>query len=73
VRLTKGNGDLLLEVQDNGKGVSLQDLSAGKSMGIVGMRERALLLGGELSITGAPGEGTTVRVRIPEARRNEPG
>jgi PAS domain S-box-containing protein len=73
VRLTKGNGDLLLEVQDNGKGVSLQDLSAGKSMGIVGMRERALLLGGELIITGAPGEGTTVRVRIPEARRKEPG
>lgn len=73
VRLTKENGDLLLEVQDNGKGVSGQDLSAGKSMGIVGMRERALLLGGELIITGARGEGTTVRVRIPEARRKEPG
>lgn len=73
MRLTHENGDLLLEVRDNGKGVSVEELSASGSLGILGMRERALLLGGELIITGVPGAGTTVRVRIPETRRTEPG
>lgn len=65
VRLAKDDGNLTLEVHDNGQGVSREELSAGSSLGILGMRERALLLGGELTITGAPGEGTTVRVRVP--------
>ena len=39
---------------------------ADNSLGILGMRERALLLGGEFAISGAPGEGTTATVRIPE-------
>jgi PAS domain S-box-containing protein len=65
VRLAKEDGDLTLEVHDNGKGIPEDKLSNGKSLGILGMRERALLLGGDLMITGVPGEGTTVRVRIP--------
>ncbi len=72
VRLAKEDGDLTLEVHDNGQGVSEEQLSAGSSLGILGMRERALLLGGELTITGAPGEGTTVRVRIPETHPKGP-
>ncbi|HXW12891.1 MAG TPA: PAS domain S-box protein [Terriglobia bacterium] len=67
VRLAKENGDLTLEVRDNGKGISEDKLSGGGSFGILGMRERAILLGGELTIQGLPGNGTTVRVRIPEA------
>ena len=66
VRLTKGEDGLTLEVHDNGKGISDEQLSADSSLGILGMRERALLLGGELTISGAPGEGTTIKVRIPE-------
>lgn len=65
VRLAKEDGNLTLEVHDNGEGVSEEQLSSGRSLGILGMRERASLLGGELTITGAAGEGTTVRVRIP--------
>ena len=65
VRLAKEEGSLILEVHDNGKGVSKEELSAGRSLGILGMRERALLLGGELTISGAPAFGTTVTVRIP--------
>jgi two-component system, NarL family, sensor histidine kinase UhpB len=65
VRLVKDDGSLILEVHDNGKGVSKEELSAGRSLGILGMRERALLLGGELTISGAPAFGTTVTVRIP--------
>jgi PAS domain S-box-containing protein len=66
VRLAKEEGSLILEVHDNGKGISREELSAGRSLGILGMRERALLLGGGLSISGAPGQGTTIEVRIQE-------
>jgi signal transduction histidine kinase len=66
VRLAKENGNLTLEVHDNGKGIEGDQLSGGSSLGILGMRERALLLGGELTITSAPRQGTTVRARIPE-------
>jgi len=66
VRLAKENDSLTLEVHDNGRGISEEQLSADSSLGILGMRERALLLGGELAISGAPGEGTTIKVRVPE-------
>ena len=66
VRLAKDDRDLTLEVHDNGGGIPEDKLANGESLGILGMRERALLLGGEFTISGGPGEGTTVRVRIPE-------
>jgi signal transduction histidine kinase len=67
VRLGKENGNLILEVSDNGKGISEEQASAGTSLGILGMRERVLLLGGRLTISGTPGTGTTVRVLIPDS------
>jgi signal transduction histidine kinase len=67
VRLAKENGDLTLEVHDNGIGIGTKQLSDGRSFGILGMRERAALLGGKLTIIAAPEKGTTVRVRIPVA------
>jgi signal transduction histidine kinase len=66
VRLSEENGILTLEVDDNGRGIAAEQLSASNSLGILGMRERALLLGGEFIINGAPGFGTTVKVRIPQ-------
>jgi signal transduction histidine kinase len=66
VRLAKEEDSLILEVHDNGKGINKEELSAGSSLGILGMRERALLLGGRLAISSAPDEGTTTEVRIPE-------
>jgi PAS domain S-box-containing protein len=71
VRLSKDNGDLSLEIRDNGKGIGEEQLAAGRSLGILGMRERALVFGGELTIRGAPGQGTAVKVRIPKAARHE--
>jgi two-component system sensor histidine kinase UhpB len=70
-RLSNQDGVLLLEVRDNGKGVKLEQLSAPTSLGILGMRERALLLGGDLTITGAPGQGTMVSARIPVGKNRE--
>jgi PAS domain S-box-containing protein len=69
VRLGKENGNLILEVGDNGKGISDEELTAKTSLGILGMRERVLLLGGTLTISGTPGKGTTVRVLIPASRQ----
>ncbi|MGH9433905.1 MAG: PAS domain-containing sensor histidine kinase, partial [Terriglobia bacterium] len=68
-RLTRENNSLTLKIHDNGMGISKDRLSTGSSLGILGMRERTLLLGGELTISGTPGKGTTVRVRIPQTRR----
>ena len=68
VSLASENGSLVLEIQDNGVGIAKERLSASTSLGILGMRERAILLGGELIVEGAPGKGTRATVRIPERR-----
>lgn len=56
---------LILLVQDNGRGFDAEKVNARATLGLVGMRERALLLNGELKIEGVPGSGTTVRLQIP--------
>jgi PAS domain S-box-containing protein len=58
--------DLVLEVHDDGVGITREDASTIRSIGLVGMRERAQLVGGTFSISGAAGGGTTVRVQIPQ-------
>jgi signal transduction histidine kinase len=59
-----------LEVQDNGVGIADSDLNGRKSLGLLGMHERALLFGGEVNITGTPGHGTRVAVAIPTRSRS---
>jgi len=68
VNLRQEEGALVLEVKDNGRGISEAELNDTRSIGVLGMRERAALLQGELQITGVPGQGTTVAVRIPLMR-----
>lgn len=63
--LERSGGDLLLQVKDNGRGIEPDRIAGEKSLGLLGMRERAHILGGEVDITGAPGKGTTVRVTMP--------
>ncbi|HSB82010.1 MAG TPA: PAS domain S-box protein [Candidatus Methylomirabilis sp.] len=65
VRLQEQEGALVLTVADNGQGITDQGLASRTSLGLLGMRERARLLGGRVSIEGRPGEGTTVSVFIP--------
>ncbi len=72
VRLAESNEHLTLEVKDNGRGISEADLRQTKSIGLLGIRERAALLGGEVRVHGEPGRGTTVNVRIPKPAVIEP-
>ena len=58
-----------LDVHDNGVGIAEGELHGRKSLGLLGMHERALLFGGEVKITGAPGHGTRVAVTIPTRNR----
>jgi two-component system sensor histidine kinase UhpB len=64
VRLRRrGDGGVELEVSDDGRGFAFEESERG--LGIGGMRERALLIGGELTIESRPGHGTTVRLTVP--------
>ena len=65
VTLNWYHDNIALEISDNGKGISLAEISGRRSLGLLGMRERAQLLGGELTISGSPNDGTTVTARIP--------
>ena len=54
-------------VRDNGRGITPAEISDQKAIGLLGMRERAQLVGGDVTITGSAGEGTTVLVHIPRS------
>lgn len=69
VNSTKRDGYYILTVHDNGRGISPSEITDRRSIGLLGMEERAALLGGEFSIAGEQGKGTTVTVRIPLTRR----
>lgn len=57
-------GILLLSVSDNGKGFPIEELTQRKTLGVIGMRERAFMIGGIFSIHSEPGEGTHVQVKV---------
>jgi signal transduction histidine kinase len=59
------NYNFVMAISDNGKGITRKEISNPKSLGLVGMRERALLWGGVLNINGIQDKGTMVTVNIP--------
>jgi len=67
VSLRRERTMLLLSIEDDGRGIQPHEISNPRSVGILGMRERAAVFGGEVNIIGAAGKGTTVRVRVPLA------
>lgn len=76
IRFSMRKRRAVLEVQDNGKGFDLPEnwinLARQGHLGLVGARERARDVGGELELMTAPGQGTTIRAVIPLAEQNLP-
>lgn len=64
VMLEVAEGKLRLQVEDNGIGVSSEDLLNPRSLGLLGMKERAAMVNGSVRVEGAPGQGTIVRLEI---------
>lgn len=65
ISMTEDDGQFVLEVEDDGKGITEAEESGPRSLGLLGMRERAQLVGGEVEVGGTPGRGTKVTVRVP--------
>jgi two-component system sensor histidine kinase UhpB len=64
--LVKESGDdVLIEIQDNGQGIPAEKVNEAGSLGLLGMKERSMAIGGRLEIAGWPGKGTTVTLRFP--------
>ncbi|MFL5518129.1 MAG: PAS domain S-box protein, partial [Gemmatimonadales bacterium] len=73
IDLTVGDVDMTLHVRDDGRGITPAEIAGGRSLGLVGLRERAIACGGMLFIEGTPGRGTHVAVRVPLSGHSIPG
>ena len=63
--LIKETGEeVLIEIQDNGGGIPSDKINDAASLGLLGMRERSMAIGGSLDIAGWPEKGTTVTLRV---------
>jgi PAS domain S-box-containing protein len=60
-----GDESFVLEIRDNGRGITEEEILNPESLGLLGMKERVLAFGGELSIRGEPGGGTVLVLKIP--------
>jgi PAS domain S-box-containing protein len=58
-------GEFVLIIMDNGRGITENEKSGSQSLGLLGMQERAHLIGGKINISGVKGEGTVITVRVP--------
>ena len=67
ITVKEQKGEFVLQVEDNGKGMQEAAISGTESLGLLGMRERAHLIGGDVSITSGEGRGTVVAVHVPIA------
>jgi len=70
IALRERGRTLTLTVRDNGRGITTDELTRVQSIGLLGMSERARLLGGRVSIAGAKGRGTTVTLQVPTPRND---
>src|ERR1041385_6935282 len=59
------DSEFILTISDNGRGITEDEKSGAQSIGIIGMRERAHLVGGEIKLDNVNGRGTRITVRVP--------
>jgi signal transduction histidine kinase len=65
VHLAQEGPNLILTIHDNGRGIAESEIGHIRSIGLIGMRERAAQMGGEVLFFGLPDRGTTVTMRVP--------
>ena len=65
IRLANDGGDIRLSIQDDGCGLSDAPPTAGRGLGLIGMRARARSAGGDVSVHSRAGEGVLIEVRVP--------
>jgi two-component system, NarL family, sensor histidine kinase UhpB len=65
VALRTDGDSLLLDVSDDGRGITLEEQRGSHSLGLLGLRERAIAWGGTVTISGDTTSGTTVALRLP--------
>jgi PAS domain S-box-containing protein len=65
ITVKQESGEFFLAIRDNGKGITESEKSGLHSLGLLGMRERAHLIGAQIDIAGIEGKGTLVTMRIP--------
>jgi signal transduction histidine kinase len=68
IRAAEEDSEFILTISDNGKGISEEEASGVHSLGLLGMRERAILMGGKIDIAGVEGKGTVITLRVPIGR-----
>jgi PAS domain S-box-containing protein len=66
VNLDENEERIILKISDNGIGITKEQVNSSKSFGLIGMRERTIVLGGDFVIKGEEGKGTKVTVAIPK-------
>jgi PAS domain S-box-containing protein len=70
IALETNNKKLMLTIEDDGRGFEKEKIAAKETLGILGMRERSLMMGGSYEITSIPGKGTSVVVSVPYNERS---
>lgn len=70
ITLRRHGDQIVLEIFDNGRGLRFDSVDASKSLGLVGMRARARLAGGDLTLRSKPGKGVRIEVRAPIGGRD---
>jgi two-component system, NarL family, sensor histidine kinase UhpB len=73
IEMRETPGHLSVKIHDNGRGISARQLDDPGSIGLLGMRERADLIGGQLQITSKRGKGTAVLITAPASREQRAG
>jgi PAS domain S-box-containing protein len=67
LQTSEEDGEFILRITDNGRGITVGETSGTQTLGLLGMRERAHLIGGRINITGVAGQGTVVTIRVPDS------
>jgi len=71
VTLEQKGEELILSIEDNGQGFEKENVAAKDTLGILGMRERSQMMGGNYEISSIPGKGTIVIVAVPYNGKNK--